>query len=108
MSDPTEPLFTAEIPLIRLPRWQCHKQVWADRIVEIIKEVSSGPGDTGTRWILECGAFVIVTDAMVARNAPVVGDYYVQYEPDGYQSWSPAKAFEEGYTLLEQGFAIPR
>jgi len=27
------------------------------------------------------------------------GDYYVVYE-DGYKSISPAKAFEEGYTLI--------
>ena len=35
--------------------------------------------------------------------------YFVQYD-DGYQSWSPAKAFEEGYTQLAHGIdyaAIP-
>ena len=29
------------------------------------------------------------------------GGYYVRY-PDGYESWSPAEAFEEGYTLVEE------
>ena len=27
------------------------------------------------------------------------GGYYVRY-PDGYESWSPAHSFEEGYTLI--------
>lgn len=27
--------------------------------------------------------------------------YYVRYE-DGYESWSPTKAFEEGYTLMRE------
>ena len=26
--------------------------------------------------------------------------YFVRYE-DGYESWSPTKAFEEGYTVVE-------
>ena len=32
------------------------------------------------------------------KHAPQVGGYYVVYD-DGYKSFSPAKAFEEGYTL---------
>jgi len=107
MSDPNEPLFTMEIPVVQLPHWISHKKVWADKIVEIIKEVSPRSGDTGTRWILACGAFVIVTDELAARGAPVVNDYYVQYN-DGYQSWSPAKAFEEGYSLIEPGVAVQK
>lgn len=35
----------------------------------------------------------------LARHTPVAGGYYVVYE-DGYKSFSPAKAFEEGYTRL--------
>ncbi len=31
---------------------------------------------------------------------PQVGGYCVQYE-GGYTSWSPAKEFEEGYTLIK-------
>ena len=33
------------------------------------------------------------------RNKPEVGGYYVVYE-DGYRSYSPAKAFEDGYSLI--------
>lgn len=34
----------------------------------------------------------------VAKHRPQVGGYWVQYE-DGYESFSPAKAFEAGYIL---------
>jgi hypothetical protein len=35
----------------------------------------------------------------VAKHKPQAGGYYVVYA-DGYKSWSPAAAFEEGYTLV--------
>jgi hypothetical protein len=34
------------------------------------------------------------------RGSPAVGDYLVRYEPEGYLSWSPKKAFEDGYTEI--------
>ena len=33
------------------------------------------------------------------KHNPVAGGYYVVYK-DGYKSWSPAKAFEDGYSKL--------
>jgi hypothetical protein len=33
------------------------------------------------------------------KHSPEAGGYYVQYK-DGYTSFSPAEAFEEGYTRL--------
>lgn len=41
-----------------------------------------------------------VSPAWLRRHLPVVGGYVVRYE-DGYTSFSPAKAFEDGYTLIE-------
>lgn len=35
----------------------------------------------------------------VEKHEPRVGGYYVVYE-NGYESYSPAKEFEEGYSLL--------
>ncbi len=32
-------------------------------------------------------------------NGPIVGGYWVKYA-DGYQSFSPQDAFEEGYTRI--------
>lgn len=36
-----------------------------------------------------------------SRDVPQVGDYLIRYE-DGYLSWSPAEAFENGYTLMDE------
>jgi hypothetical protein len=41
-----------------------------------------------------------IDPVMVARYVPVPGDFYVIYE-DGYRSFSPRKAFLEGYTLVQ-------
>lgn len=89
-----------------LPRWRCHKEVVADKIVDIrtlpprvAEEEEANPKDTRIRWQLACGWIVIVSSDLIARGSPNVGDYFVQYL-DGYKSWSPAKAFEEGYTRV--------
>jgi hypothetical protein len=34
------------------------------------------------------------------KHSPQAGGYYVVYE-DGYRSYSPAAAFEAGYTLIK-------
>ena len=41
-----------------------------------------------------------VDRAYMNKHKPEVGGYYLRYE-DGYESWSPAKAFEDGYSLIE-------
>lgn len=43
---------------------------------------------------------VSVPGDFFSRGRPEVGDYLVRYA-DGYLSWSPKKAFEEGYTLVD-------
>jgi len=90
---------------VQLPKWQFHKSVWADKIM-VIHNVGvadrEGPEDSGERWILACGARISVTLSLKARVPPDVasgGGYYVLYA-DGYESWRPAKAFEEGYTRI--------
>lgn len=92
----------SEAGSVELPRWQSHKQVFGDKIVEI-RDRADDPlrsaSDSRWQWVLEHGGVITVSHGLIARGAPVVGDYYVRYD-DGYESWSPAKAFEEGYTLL--------
>jgi hypothetical protein len=75
--------------------YQCHKRVRAAKIVAIT------PIEHGDEY-------QILMDGHVAVNAPKewfdkhkpkIGGYFVQYE-DGYQSFSPAKAFEDGYTEI--------
>jgi hypothetical protein len=72
-----------------MPRYQCHKKVWALKI-EKIEGVMITPSDRGY-------ARFEVDDAYILKHKPQVGGYYVVYD-DGYKSFSPAKAFEEGYT----------
>ena len=78
-----------------LPRYQCHKKVWALKIKEIVG-VDGGaeitPEEKGY------AAFPVSLE-YVNKHNPHVGGYYVVYQ-DGYKSFSPAEAFEEGYTKL--------
>lgn len=82
--------------LIALPRYRCHKEVVALKIAH----VHMNP--RGFELHFEDARFVPmqVSVAYVKKHDPVPGGYWVHYE-DGYQSYSPAKAFEEGYTLVE-------
>jgi len=95
---------------IELPRWQSHKKVWADKIVEVSScKQSQSEYDGGFPrsfvWRLACGEFISVSEALKTRGGDYpLGGYYVRYE-DGYESWSPAKAFEEGYArTFEEGY----
>lgn len=77
-----------------LATWRCHKIVSAGRINHIYSEMHIGVEQAdGSNLTTE------VPSNFFARGKPVPGDYYVAYE-DGYASWSPAKAFEEGYTKI--------
>jgi len=54
----------------------------------------------GTRLYDEDGGFVDVSHEWIAKHEPKAGGYFVRYK-DGYESWSPAGAFEEGYICME-------
>jgi len=78
----------------QMPRYKCHKEVYALKIVDII------PRNRAAELIVEAPfAPVPVSQEWVAKHEPMLGGYYVVYK-DGYSSFSPAKAFEEGYTLI--------
>lgn len=53
--------------------------------------VRGGPGAGDMRYV------VTVPAGVFARGMPANGDYLVVYEGN-YVSWSPKKAFEEGYS----------
>lgn len=80
-----------------LPKYNCHKQVQAIKIgfVETLHD--------GGAKIIPCGIHESFTvDAeYVRKHVPEAGGYYVVYE-GGYKSFSPAQAFEEGYSLVRQ------
>lgn len=72
--------------------FQCHKQVKAAKITEVTESAVSFEHQ-GLK--MEC----IEGHAWITKHKPEVGGYLVVYE-DGYKSYSPAKAFEEGYSIL--------
>lgn len=79
-----------------LQKYRCHKEVEAGKIVII-----GGPPSAGAPSVLtfEDGNQVTVPDSYRQRHNPKIGGYYVRYK-DGYESFSPAEAFEEGYTAI--------
>jgi hypothetical protein len=84
--------------LRELPKYQSHKQVWALKVKEVMckSDRSEGaiiPEDEGY-------APIPVTGDYLKKHNPQPGGYYVVY-PDGYKSWSPAEAFESGYTRIQ-------
>jgi hypothetical protein len=120
---------TAPQAAAEMPRYQCHKKVWALKIAGIEPEklpIFSGPTCKGCfalnsacghcercTWERahpqQMGAMITPSDPLyapfavsaeyLAKHKPEIGGYFVVYD-DGYKSFSPAKAFEEGYTLL--------
>ncbi len=81
-------------------KWQSHKIVEAEPITAIWpgRENGKGPGATIE---LASGEKYSVDEPFLARGEPEEGGYLVRYV-DGYLSWSPKKAFEEGYTELKE------
>lgn len=78
--------------------YKSHKIVQAGKIIEIMAPlVPRLPGDAAL--LLEGGGNVQVSGDYMMKHQPEVGGYYVFY-PDGYESFSPAEAFESGYTEL--------
>lgn len=82
-----------------LPQYKCHKVVRAGRIhacfhsviaVQVGNTKAIVEFDVGREW--------------VTKHQPERDGYFVVYE-DGYQSYSPAAAFEAGYHLVETGTA---
>lgn len=83
----------------QLPQYRCHKLV---RAAKVHHRRTSGT------LVLDGGHEIDLTaqehenlakrlDAMMPQQ--LSGGYYVLYD-DGYESWSPAQAFEDGYRLV--------
>ena len=82
-----------------MPRYKSHKVVHALQLAAVSGVVDL---ETGVRMVhfLEYGhAPLLCESEMFARMMPGHGDYLVVYA-DGYQSFSPKAAFEEGYTMI--------
>lgn len=90
------------IPPIEVPRFRSHKVVEALRITGI--EPTAEDGTVGILVTNPAGEASRVETApgWQLKHLPDVGGYLVNYA-DGYLSYSPATAFEEGYTLISEG-----
>lgn len=87
---------------VAMPRYQCHKVVHALKIASVQRNPKPGDYD-GCALITpadEGYAPFEVDAAYVKKHDPRPGGYYVLYE-NGYKSFSPAQAFEGGYTRME-------
>lgn len=78
--------------VVALPQYRCHKIVHAAKITSI--DVVDG---VEVLYLGEIGTKVRPLGDWMNKHRPYAGGYLVVYE-DGYKSYSPAKAFEEGYT----------
>ena len=88
--------------MAKVPAYRSHKVVAAVKIKELEHQEDGGallwpelPKD-----FFAMAAFSVSPEWMTKHEARV-GGYYVFYE-DGYRSYSPAEAFENGYTRIEQ------
>ena len=77
----------------KMPKYKCHKEVHAFKIVEIRES------DGSAMLISDEFAPVRVSYEFIKANDPKPGGYYVVYD-GGYKSFSPAYAFESAYTKL--------
>ena len=89
-----------------MPRYRCHKEVSALKIREAIQMMTTVEDENGAHSERDGGLLeffnyepIRVSQDWMDNHEPEEGGYYVVYE-DGYVSFSPAKAFEEGYTRL--------
>lgn len=86
-----------------MPRYKCHKQVWALKIAKIVRDGEGEDRETDESAMItpaeEGYAPFKVDHAYMRKHNPQVGGYYVVYK-DGYESWSPASEFEDGYTRI--------
>jgi hypothetical protein len=104
LKEPTTPLIVNADGMTReMPRYKSHKEVWALKIANIVRDGEGENRETDGSATLtpaeEGYAPIRVTYDYLRKHNPQVGGYYVVYK-DGYQSYSPAQAFEEGYTRL--------
>lgn len=81
-------------PTAALQQFQSMKVVRAGEIVEVVAAGCYVRGADGSH------VFRQYLPNMTARFTPSVGDFWVVYEGDGYESLSPREAFVTGYQPL--------
>lgn len=89
------PAVAVEVKSLSLPLYQCHKQVRAAKIAKVDTSFVRPEISFEDASLVP----VAVTPAWFVKHQPQVGGYYVVYA-DGYASYSPAQAFEDGYSAI--------
>jgi hypothetical protein len=82
-----------------LPVYQCHKKVGALKIAKVHIDEDG----QGVALVFKDARFAVralTASQLKHKPTPEAGMYFVQYD-GGYFSFSPAKEFEDGYTLVE-------
>jgi len=84
---------------MEMPKYRSHKTVWAMKITGV--EPQAEDGKTGLLCETPEGhkGRIVVTREYQQKHAPTIGGYYILYA-DGYESFSPSPAFEEGYSRI--------
>lgn len=88
------------------PQYLCHKKVWALKIKDVLQSPPDVVVDGGS-WDLEIEdagfSNIRVTHEWYTKHRPTSGGYFVVYA-DGYESFSPGAAFEEGYERIRKNW----
>ncbi|MEY2873484.1 MAG: hypothetical protein RLZZ373_855 [Pseudomonadota bacterium] len=100
---------------MEMPKWRCIKDVHALKISAVVLDADEARAENretdGSAFLLPndtAYAPIKVTSAYVQKHRPAGEGYYVVYK-DGYTSWSPVAAFEEGYIRYgsREGMPLP-
>lgn len=86
-----------------LPLFQCLKKVRGGKILDIYRPQEGEAGEIRLTVDAGNGAVeeVVVNTVWWQQHKPQIGGYYVKYS-SGYESYSPANEFEEGYIKLPE------
>lgn len=104
-SNPNAP--GAVVSMCQMPRYKSLKEVWALKIELVQASAGDHPAEEGEETdgggiltpVNKIYAPMKVDAKYMKKHEPKAGGYYVQYK-DGYESFSPAEPFEEGYTKV--------
>ena len=81
-----------------MPKYRSHKEVHALKILAVQDDLDPDGGRTIVPADEGFAPFCVDRE-YVQKHSPQAGGYYVVYQ-DGYKSWSPAEAFENGYARI--------
>lgn len=84
-----------------MPRYRSHKIVRAVKITRVINLDGLGSKLEGEGYGVFMAPAGWCDRFKPGKGAAYDMGYYVVYD-DGYASWSPTKAFEEGYSRLDE------